>query len=166
MPSEHFSWFRDSARRFAGALRRGPRSAIRRVFGDRAMHGVRFDSAQPTTRLGTVPREMKGTDMREIDWDAMAKATPPSTLRLACGCDVPHEVGVRVFNYYDHKAGVIEHLATHAQPDTSGLLPGGYAWWVDVRQDDGSITMVDGSRMCCIATAIKRGWHSMNDEPM
>ena len=84
---------------------------------------------------------------------------PPTTLRLACGADVPHEVGVRVFNHYDRKAGRIERTAERSEPDTSGALPGGRAWWVDVRHDDGTAAWLDGSRLCSMAYAMSRGWY-------
>ena len=82
----------------------------------------------------------------------------PEKLRLACGHDVPHEVGERVYNYYDYERGTIERLATRAEPDTSGLLPNGEAWWVDVRMDDGNLVGLDGSRMTCMDCAIAKGW--------
>lgn len=80
-------------------------------------------------------------------------ATPPETLRLECGCDIPHEVGQPIFNYYDMEAGTITALATRPQPDTSGHLPDGIAWWVDT-----TAGYVDGSRMCCQAFARRKGW--------
>lgn len=63
-----------------------------------------------------------------------------------------------MFNYYDHKAGMIFQTAERPQPDASGQLPDGVAWWVDVRHDDGSRASLDGSRMCSIETARRRGW--------
>lgn len=77
----------------------------------------------------------------------------PTTLRLADGADVPHELGTEIYNHYDRKRGVITRLATHPQPDTSGLLPGGVAWWVDT-----TAGYLDGSRMCTVATARAKGW--------
>jgi hypothetical protein len=90
---------------------------------------------------------------REINWERLRALTPPAVLRLADGTDVPHEIGQPIFNYYDHTAGVITRLADHAQPDTSGMLPDGAAWWVDT-----TAGYVDGSRMCSMATAKARGW--------
>lgn len=90
--------------------------------------------------------------------EAWKTATPPEILRLACGTDVPHEVGARVFNHYDMQAGFIAELATYPQPDTSGRLPGGVAWWVDFESDSGKRTSLDGSRMCSIECAQRRGW--------
>ena len=31
--------------------------------------------------------------------------TIPTEIRLACGCDVPYEIGQPIFNYCDRKAG-------------------------------------------------------------
>lgn len=90
--------------------------------------------------------------------DAWMIATAPADLMLADRTIVPHAVGVRIFNYYDRKPGLIERVATRPQPDTSGMLPDGVAWWVDVRHDDGSACSLDGSRMCSIDTARSRGW--------
>lgn len=87
------------------------------------------------------------------DWERLRALTPPSQLRLADGADVPHEVGVVVFCHYDMSVVTITGLATRAEPDTSGALPDGAAWWVDT--DKGSF---DGSRLCTLETARKRGW--------
>lgn len=79
--------------------------------------------------------------------------TAPTTLRLACGHDVDHEIGTPIFNYYDHRAGRIDRLADRPEPDTSGRLPNGEAWWVGT-----TAGMLDGSRMICQPCAVKRGW--------
>jgi hypothetical protein len=97
-------------------------------------------------------------NMNQIDWAALSALPVPATIKLADGVVVPHEVGTAVFNYYDHKPGTIERTAERAQPDTSGLLPDGAAWWVDVRHDDGSSASLDGSRMVSVETAKRRGW--------
>lgn len=91
--------------------------------------------------------------MDTIDWNALAALPVPTELVLADGTTVPHRVGVEIFNYYDRRAGVITRLATHAQPDNSGLLPDAAAWWVET-----TAGYVDGSRMCSIATARSKGW--------
>lgn len=83
---------------------------------------------------------------------------PPAMLRLADGNDVPHAIGQEVYNYYDMEAGVIEDLATRSEPDTSGNLPGGLAWWVGVRHADGHRALLDGSRLITVETARKKGW--------
>lgn len=93
-----------------------------------------------------------------VDWDKLNALPIPDTLRLADGADVPHAVGTEVFNHYDMQPGVIERRARRAEPDTSGALPDGAAWWVDVRQADGKLVGLDGSRLCTLETARKRGW--------
>ena len=85
--------------------------------------------------------------------------TIPTEIRLACGCDVPHEIGQPIYNYYDMEAGTITRLATRSEPDTYGTdskgmsFPDGKAWWVDT-----TAGLVDGSRMCCQAFAKEKGW--------
>lgn len=78
---------------------------------------------------------------------------PPTTLRLACGHDIPHEIGHTAFNYYDMAEATITHLADRPEPDTSGQLPNGEAWWVGTTS--GSL---DGSRMICLDCAAQKGW--------
>lgn len=91
--------------------------------------------------------------MAGVDWERLGALTPPTELRLACGHDVPHEVGTPIYNHYDRQAGEIIRRADRAQPDTSGQLPDGAAWWVWTTAGD-----LDGSRMCCLDCARKRGW--------
>jgi hypothetical protein len=91
--------------------------------------------------------------MTDINWEELRKLPIPTTLRLACGADVPHEVGTVVFCHYDMKVVRITRKADHAQPDTSGALPDRAAWWVDT--DHGTF---DGSRLCSLEFARKRGW--------
>lgn len=85
--------------------------------------------------------------------------TIPTQIRLACGCDVPYEIGQPIYNYYDRVAGEITGLATRSEPDTYGTdskgmsFPDGKAWWTDT-----TAGFVDGSRMCCQAFAISKGW--------
>jgi hypothetical protein len=73
---------------------------------------------------------------------------------------VEHAVGTRVFNFYDHKAGTIERVATRPEAPTMPVhgLDGGAAWWVNVRHDDGTSALLDQSRMCSIEYAVARGW--------
>lgn len=93
--------------------------------------------------------------MRTIQDILAERPEPPAELRLACGHDVPHAIGTPIYNYYDMKAGEITRLARDydAQPDTSGQLPNGIAWWVDT-----TTGLVDGSRMCCLPCAKRRGY--------
>lgn len=88
-----------------------------------------------------------------MSWEALAALTPPDQLRLADGADVPHAVGTVVFCHYDMRVVTITELATHAEPDTSGQLPDGAAWWVDTTGG-----LFDGSRLCTLATARAKGW--------
>lgn len=87
-------------------------------------------------------------------------ATPPEYLHLEGGGEVLHARGIRVFNYYDQKAGHIEEVATYPQAPTMPVhaLDGGAAWWVRVRHDDGSTALLDQSRLCTIDTARVKGW--------
>lgn len=87
-------------------------------------------------------------------------ATPPATIHLACDTEVPHAVGTEVYNFYDHKPGVIERVATYPQAPTMPVhdRDGGAAWWVDVRHTDGTRALLDQSRMCSMAHARSRGW--------
>lgn len=89
----------------------------------------------------------------DTDWERLRALTPPAQLRLADGADVPHTVGTVVFCHYDMSVVTITALATRAEPDTSGELPDGAAWWVDT--DHGTY---DGSRLCTLATARRKGW--------
>ena len=72
--------------------------------------------------------------------------------------------GDRAFNYYDHKAGVIGRIDNYAQPDTmkgqdSSTPVGDWTnYWFDFIEDDGHITSLDGSRICSIEYATRRGW--------
>lgn len=82
---------------------------------------------------------------------------PPEELHLACGHDVPNAIGTKVYDYYDMRPGTIMTPAVgvmDAQPDTSGMLPGGIAWWVRL---EGAHSL-DGSRMICPPCAQRKGW--------
>lgn len=57
------------------------------------------------------------------------------------------QIGDRVYNYYDMKAGKIVKFA--------GNLPDP---WFDVEHDDGSISVLNGARICSIEYAKKRGF--------
>lgn len=87
-------------------------------------------------------------------------ATPPATLHLEGGAEVPHAEGTRVFNFYDHKVGTIERVATRPSAPTMPVhqRDGGAAWWVYVRHDDGTGALLDQSRMCSLNYARACGW--------
>ena len=76
----------------------------------------------------------------------------PATFKLADDEMVPLAVGQVLYNYYDMEVVTIAHLPTHPQPCT--LHPGETAWWI-VTECGNSL---DGSRMCTLATARKKGW--------
>jgi hypothetical protein len=79
----------------------------------------------------------------------------PDELTLADGTTIRNEIGAEAFNYYDMKPCRITRPAGEfdAEPDTSGRLPGGVAWWTCT--DTGSL---DGSRMVSRQTATQKGW--------
>lgn len=52
----------------------------------------------------------------------------------------------RVFNYYDHKAGVIRPSSRDRDD------------WFYVDHDDGTSALLNGSRICSIQFAIRKGW--------
>lgn len=80
---------------------------------------------------------------------------PPSDITLADGSLLPNEVGAEAFNYYDMVVVTVTRQACvgDGAPDTSGSLPGGVTWWMGT--SGGSL---DGSRMCSLATARRRGY--------
>jgi len=79
----------------------------------------------------------------------------PEQFMLADKQWVPLEIGTRLFNYYDMVPCTITRLPTRTEPDTSGIMPDGIAWWVDT--DTGSL---DGSRMITLDTARTKGWYA------
>lgn len=79
--------------------------------------------------------------------------TIPARIRLADNVTVPLAVGTEIFNYYDMKAGYITGLPTRSEPDTSGIMPDGKAWWCET-----TTGTIDGSRMCTLETAREKGW--------
>ena len=54
------------------------------------------------------------------------------------------KVGDRAFNYYDMQPGEIELID--------------YDGWFEFRHDNGSKAYLDGSRICSIEFATKKGW--------
>jgi hypothetical protein len=87
--------------------------------------------------------------------EQVAKHGVPEILTLADGTELPNRAGARAFNYYDMEPCqiIIPAGPNDAQPDTSGQLPGGIAWWV--KTDTG---LLDGSRMCSLEHARQKGW--------
>jgi len=72
--------------------------------------------------------------------------------------------GDRAFNYYDMKVGKIERIDSYAQPNTqagqnsSTPVAEWNNYWFEFRHDDGSVSSLDGSRICSVAYAERRGW--------
>lgn len=93
--------------------------------------------------------------------------TNSTTTTITTADKIELHSGDRAFNFYDMKAGTIGRINAYAQPDTmagqSSATPQA-EWsnhWFDFRHDidaGGSTTSLDGSRICSIAHAIRRGW--------
>lgn len=72
--------------------------------------------------------------------------------------------GDRAFNYYDMRAGYIGKINDRAQPDpkkgqnSSTPIEAWSNYWFEFHHDDGSRTLLDGSRICSIRYASRRGW--------
>lgn len=70
----------------------------------------------------------------------------------------------RAFNYYDMLPGVIESIDANAQPDTmkgqdsSTPIEEWSNHWFRFRHDDGTSCHLDGSRICSLAFARRKGW--------
>jgi len=71
-------------------------------------------------------------------------------IRTEDGKDV--SVGDRVYNYYDMKPGTIEG-PVRMMPDP----------WFDVRHDDGSLSVLNGQRICTMAFARSRGFRDADE---
>lgn len=72
--------------------------------------------------------------------------------------------GIRAYNYYDMKPGTIGKINERAQPDpkkgqnSSTPVEEWSNHWFDFEHDDGSVTLLDGSRICSVKYAQRRGW--------
>jgi len=77
--------------------------------------------------------------------DELPALRNPEVLRLACGHDVPNQIGTRVFDYYgwhwSKQSQTTDAELSTISVDTSGKLPYGITYWVF----QGS----DNSRVCC-----------------
>ena len=88
----------------------------------------------------------------------------PTHLRLACEHDVPCEPGQAIYNYYDMERGTIGKIDRSPQPDTmkgqdsDTPMAEWSNYWFDFLVDGGGRTSLDGSRVCCISCAEKKGW--------
>lgn len=72
--------------------------------------------------------------------------------------------GERAFNHYDHKAGRIGTIDARPQPDprrgqsSATPIAEWSNYWFDFVQDDGTTVSLDGSRICTIDYAQRKGW--------
>lgn len=92
------------------------------------------------------------------------ETTATTTTTITTGDGVTLQAGDRAFNHYDHRAGKIGRIDSHPQPDTmigqtcSTPVAEWSNYWFDFIEDDGHVTSLDGSRICSIAYATRRGW--------
>ena len=72
--------------------------------------------------------------------------------------------GDRAFNYYDMKAGEIGKIDSWAQPDTligqnsSTPVEEWNNHWFNFKHDDNTSCSLDGSRICSLEYARRKGW--------
>ena len=72
--------------------------------------------------------------------------------------------GAAAFNYYDMKAGTIGKIDQWAQPDTMAgqnsatPMSEWSNYWFDFHHADGSCASLDGSRICSVEFAERKGW--------
>ena len=71
--------------------------------------------------------------------------------------------GDRAFNHYDCKPGRIGRIDSSPQPDTlagqnsSTPVEQWSNYWFDFIEDDGHVTILDGSRICSVEYAKRHG---------
>lgn len=88
----------------------------------------------------------------------------PLGMKITTADNKTLEQGDRAFNHYDHKAGTIERIDSWPQPDTmkgqssSTPISEWSNYWFDFRHDDGTVALLDGSRICSIELAQRRNW--------
>jgi len=72
--------------------------------------------------------------------------------------------GDRAYNYYDMRPGVIGKINDWAQPNiskgqnSSTPVEEWDNYWFDFQHDDGTRALLDGSRICSIGYATRKGW--------
>jgi len=73
--------------------------------------------------------------------------------------------GDAAFNYYDMKPGVIGSIDIYPQPNTMAgqnsstpMEEWNNYWFRFDHSDDGSYTSLDGSRICSVEFATRKGW--------
>ena len=85
-----------------------------------------------------------------------------TTIRTQDGATLA--AGDRAFNYYDMQPGVIGRIDEYAQPDTlagqnsSTPMAEWSNHWFKFEQDNGLTCHLDGSRICSVGFARRRGW--------
>jgi hypothetical protein len=85
-----------------------------------------------------------------------------TTIRTADGALLAE--GDRAFNFYDMVPGRIGRIDAHPQPDTMAGQDSSTPraeWsnhWFDFHGDDGTRVSLDGSRICTLAQASRKGW--------
>lgn len=73
-------------------------------------------------------------------------------------------LGASAYNYYDMKPGHIERFDDHPQPNTmlgqncDTPVAQWTNYWFTFRHTDGSSALLDGSRICSLAYAERKGW--------
>lgn len=72
--------------------------------------------------------------------------------------------GDRAFNFYDMQPGTIGRIDNHPQPDTMAGQDSSTPreewsnYWFDFLADEGGRTSLDGSRICSVEFAKRKGW--------
>ena len=72
--------------------------------------------------------------------------------------------GDRAYNYYDMEVGVIGKISNYASPDVMNgqdfntPVEEWSNYWFEFVQDNGRIVSLDGSRICSVEFATRKGW--------
>lgn len=112
--------------------------------------------------LSLDPERVECWECRSIAGLPPLNAADERTIRTADG--VVCTVGAAAFNYYDMKPGTIGRLDTYPQPDTMAGQDSNTPiaewsnYWFTFNHDDGTRTSLDGSRICSLAHARRKGW--------
>lgn len=83
-------------------------------------------------------------------------------IRTVDGCEMGE--GDVAFNHYDMQPGRIGRVDSRPQPDPllgqdmSTPMSEWSNYWFDFEQEDGRVCSLDGSRICSIEFAQRKGW--------
>lgn len=72
--------------------------------------------------------------------------------------------GAKAYNYYDMKPGTIGKIDNRPQPDTmkgqnsNTPIEEWNNYWFEFNHDDGTTCSLDGSRICSLEYATRKGW--------